>query len=78
MARTINQHKDITLVDKREPRGGNRKPSRKLTAEDAAIIKMRILMGEYLNRIAADFDVNPARVSEIKSGEKFADVRPAV
>ena len=34
-------------------------------------------MGEFLNRIAADFDVNPGRISEIKTGKRFADIPPA-
>lgn len=44
---------------------------------DAAIIKRRILGGEFLNRIASDFDVNPGRISEIKIGRRFPDVAPA-
>lgn len=54
-----------------------RKPSPKLQQTDAAIIKRRIIQGEFLNRIAADFDVNPGRISEIKSGKTFRDVLPA-
>ncbi|BCB17332.1 hypothetical protein [Bosea sp. ANAM02] len=65
------------MADRRKPRGGSRSPSRRLTASDAAIIKNRILRGEFLNRIAADFDVNPGRISEIKTGKRFAEVPPA-
>lgn len=54
-----------------------RRPSAKLGPNDAAIIKRRIAQGEFLNRIAADFDVNPGRISEIKSGKMFRDVPPA-
>ncbi|MBY6091042.1 hypothetical protein [Maritimibacter alkaliphilus] len=50
----------------------NRKPSSKLTFEDAVEIQRRIKRGEYLNRIAADYDVNPGRISEIKTGKTFA------
>lgn len=60
-----------------DPTFRKRRPSRKLTPAEAAIIKMRIQMGEFLNRIAADFDVNPGRISEIKTGKRFADIPPA-
>lgn len=40
-------------------------------------IKKRIRQGEFLNRIAADFDVNPGRISEIKTGQRFAEIPPA-
>lgn len=65
------------MADRRKPPGGPRNPSSKLTAKDAAIIKARIRQGEYLNRIAADFDVNPGRISEIKTGKTFNDIPPA-
>jgi len=42
-----------------------------------AIIKKRIAEGEFLNRIAADYDVNPGRISEIKTGKTFAEIPPA-
>ena len=48
-----------------------RRPSRTLTFEDAVAIWPRIWAGEYLNRIAADFDVNPGRIAEIKKGRRF-------
>jgi hypothetical protein len=54
-----------------------RRPSRPINRADVPIIKKRLLHGEFLNRIAADFDVNPGRISEIKSGLKFTDVPPA-
>lgn len=41
------------------------------------VIKKRIWQGEFLNRIAADFDVNPGRISEIKTGRRFAEIPPA-
>lgn len=65
------------MADRRRPHRGARNPSRNLTADDAAIIKSRILRGEFLNRIAADFDVNPGRISEINTGKRFAEVPPA-
>jgi hypothetical protein len=52
----------------------SRKPSRSLTGADAAIIKRRLALGEFQNRIAADYDVNPGRINEIAKGRKFADV----
>jgi hypothetical protein len=45
-----------------------RQPSYRLTFEDAIEIHRRLRNGEYVNRIAAHFDVNPGRVSEIKNG----------
>jgi hypothetical protein len=65
------------MAGTKTPRRGFRSPSRNLTSDDAAIIKARILMGEFLHRIAADFDVNPGRISEIKTGKRFAEVPPA-
>ncbi len=59
------------------PTPPKRRPSRRLTPADAATIKRRIGSGEFLNRIAADFDVNPGRVSEIKTGKRFPEVPPA-
>jgi hypothetical protein len=41
-------------------------------------IKKRILAGEFLNRIASDYDVNPGRISEIKTGQRFAGIPPAL
>lgn len=52
-------------------------PSYRITPSDVPIIKRRILNGEYLNRIAADYDVNPGRIAEIKTGQKFPDIPPA-
>lgn len=66
------------MVDDKAPRRGIRKPSRTLSSREAAIIKARIRKGEFLNRIAADFDVNPGRISEIKTGKRFAEISPAV
>lgn len=45
-----------------------RTPSRRLTFEDAVAIHRRIFNREFQNRIAADYDVNPGRIAEIKSG----------
>lgn len=51
-----------------------RRPSRKLTESDAAVIINRIGSGEFQNRIAADYDVNPGRIAEIKKGKTFPDL----
>lgn len=56
---------------------GARRPSKRIDPRDVPIIKKRILQGEFLNRIAADYDVNPGRISEIKSGQKYPLVPPA-
>lgn len=53
------------------------KPSYRITEKDVPIIKKRIRSGEFLNRIASDFDVNPGRISEIKTGHRFANIAPA-
>lgn len=57
--------------------GGTRRPSRPIDPRDVPVIKKRILAGEFLNRIAADYDVNPGRISEIKTGRVFGLVPPA-
>jgi hypothetical protein len=57
--------------------GGGREPSYRIKPTDVPIIKKRIVMGDFLNRIAADYDVNPGRISEIKKGHKFAEIPPA-
>jgi len=53
-------------------------PSPKIKEEDVPVIKRRIIAGEFLNRIAADYDVNPGRISEIKSGKIHPEVPPAL
>lgn len=47
-----------------------RKPSRSLTFEDAIKVWLLHWKGEFQNRIAALFDVNPGRVNEILKGHK--------
>jgi hypothetical protein len=54
-----------------------RAPSYRIKPTDVPIIKKRIRLGEFLNRIAADYDVNPGRIAEIKKGRRFADIREA-
>lgn len=51
-----------------------RRPSRKITEQDAQVIIARLHLGEFQNRIAADFDVNSARISEVKTGKRFPNL----
>jgi hypothetical protein len=48
-----------------------------LSNQDAAVIKGMLARGDFQHDIAAHFNENPARVAEIKSGEKFNNVKPA-
>ena len=48
-----------------------------LTANDAALVKARLMRGDRQSDIAADFRVNGGRISEINTGKKFPDVPPA-
>ena len=43
-------------------------PSYRLTFEDAVQIHRMLWDGWFQNRIAAQFDVNPGRISEVKQG----------
>jgi hypothetical protein len=54
-----------------------RRPSRKLSPEDAAMIKKMLREGAYQRQIAAVFDTNSGRISEINTGKRFPDVSPA-
>lgn len=49
----------------------------KLTLHDVAVIKARINRGDYQHRIAADYDLNQGRISEIAKGKRYIDVSPA-
>lgn len=46
-----------------------RKPSHRLTFEEAVEVQIRILRGELHSRIAPDYDVNSGRISEVKTGK---------
>ena len=48
-----------------------------LSESDVAKIKARLRRGELQHRIAADFDINPGRISEINTGKRWPDVAPA-
>ena len=66
------------MTGNKQPRGNRRTPSYCIKPTDVPIIKKRIREGEFLNRIAADYDVNPGRIAEIKKGHRFADIPPAI
>lgn len=46
----------------------------KLTPEQVSNIKARIERGEFQHRIAADYDLNQGRISEIANGKRFASI----
>ncbi len=53
-------------------------PSKSLTLKDAIeILKLR-KQGHFQNRIAAKFDVNPGRISEIVKGKRFPEAHKYV
>jgi hypothetical protein len=66
----------VSLMTKKLLVSRHSRGSRRLNKQDAAIIKKRINDGELFSRIAADFDVNQGRISEINTGKRFADVTP--
>ena len=51
------------------------RPSRRLTQEDAIKIWFMLWDGWLQSRIAAYFDVNIGRISEIKTGKRFPQAR---
>ena len=53
-----------------------RKPKR-LKESDVPLIKKRLKLGEFQHRIAADYDVNQGRISEINSGKSWPHIPPA-
>lgn len=48
-----------------------------LSATDAAVVKGLLAQGHKQHDIAAYFGENPARIAEIKSGDKYPDIKPA-
>ncbi|WP_171240266.1 hypothetical protein [Ruegeria sp. HKCCA5491] len=48
-----------------------------LTPEQVSTIKARLAQGDFQHRIAADFDLNQGRISEIATGKRFADIPSA-
>jgi len=51
------------------------RPSRRLTQDDAVLIWSMLWDGWLQSRIAAYFDVNIGRISEVKTGKRFPDSR---
>jgi hypothetical protein len=49
----------------------------KLTPRDVSNIKARIIRGEFQHKIAADYDLNQGRISEIAQGKRFVNIPPA-
>jgi len=49
----------------------------RLTKDEVSLIKARLLNGDFQHRIAADFDLNQGRISEIKTGKRYAHIPPA-
>lgn len=47
-----------------------------LTPQDIVAIKRRIAAGDFQHRIAADYDLNQGRISEIATGKRFAHIPP--
>lgn len=48
-----------------------------LTPQDIGEIKYLLAQGELQHRIAARFDINSGRISEINTGKRFAHIPPA-
>jgi hypothetical protein len=67
----------MIMTEDTPPSGIRRAPSYRIKPVDVPIIKKRIRMGDFLNRIAADYDVNPGRIAEIKKGYRFAEIPAA-
>ncbi len=55
----------------------NDKPSYTFTFDDAVQIWFRHWAGEFQNRIAAGFDVNPGRVNDVLKERKHVGSREA-
>lgn len=53
----------------------NERPSYTLTFDDAVDIWLRYWDGEFQNRIAAAYDVNPGRVNDVVKGRKHVGSR---
>jgi len=52
-------------------------PSHKLTFHDAIEVWRLHFAGEFQHRVAASFDVNPGRISEVLKGHMHAGSREA-
>jgi hypothetical protein len=54
-----------------------RSSGRRLSAEEAAMVKAMLQRGDRHHDIAAWFGVNQGRIAEVKGGELYPEVRPA-
>ena len=61
----------------RKDNSGENNPSAKLTNCEVATIKRRLLNGEKVNVVAADYGVVPRLVSDIKVGRNWRGIEPA-
>lgn len=48
-----------------------------LSIPEVAVIKARILRGDKYHEIASDFRINQGRLSDLKYGRIFPEIRPA-
>lgn len=48
----------------------SRKPGRKITFEDAVQIWLRLFDGAFNHTIAAEFETNQGRISEVRTGQR--------
>lgn len=62
----------VSLNYRIKPTKNSRRPSRTLTSEQVTLVKRLLLAGELQHRIAAQFDVNQGRISEISTGKRRA------
>lgn len=65
MSEETNHQSDNDASQHKRPR----RPSRKITPQMAREIRELLEHGHFVNRIAAKYDINPGRVSEIKHGK---------
>lgn len=54
-----------------------RNPSHRLTFQEAIDVWRRAMAGEFQNRIAAHYDVNPGRINEVLKEQKHRGSREA-
>ena len=52
-----------------------RKPSKSITLKMARDFHRLRKRGWFVNRIAAEYDVNPGRVSEVLTGKRFPEAK---
>ncbi len=60
------------MSDQKKP--NYRRPSKRLTELHAAFVKYHLERGAFQHILAAQLEVNPARISNIKTGKTFPHV----